>query len=172
MPLMPLMIRTSLTALLFACSTSFPTWAQEASGPAPNIPELKVLNRFTGKWEGQDESGRPTTTATCQWVLGGRFVRQNYQTSNGVEGMIMRGYDPNGRRYVMTMFDSSGTALMLVGQWNEAAKALEMKAPLQDATIVVTMTFPDDDTEMWKIATTDAQGNEVTSVGGKNVRVK
>lgn len=142
-----------------------------AEGPASDVPELKVLDQFVGKWEGTGQDGQKSVSEN-EWTLNGRFIKQEYTTGEKTKGMIMRGYSPGLKKYVMTVFDSTGTALMMLGDLNEETKTLTCSGDLDNGVkLTFTSTFPNSDTEAYTITVT-VNGDVVNEFKGENHRVK
>ncbi len=143
----------------------------DEKGPHPDVPELKELGRLVGNWTGEAANGT-SSKSTIVWTLGGRFVKQEYTSSDGSSGMIMRGFSPSLGKYVMTLFDTNGSALMLTGDWNAANKSLTCSGDLGNGVnIAVRSEFPDDDTETWTI--TVKQGGSIAGeLTGTNRRIR
>lgn len=159
--------------LIWTCLLAFPGMPASAaeSGPHPDFPELQVLHRFVGNWSGEDSQGE-TSQSTTSWTLEGRFVKQEYKSTDGSSGLIMRGHAPSLGKYVMTLFDTNGTALMLTGDWDPARKRLTCQGDLGNGVnITVVSEFPDDETEKWMIAVRQG-GNVVGEVSGTNRKKK
>ena len=142
-----------------------------ADGPASDVPELMVLKQFVGNWEGKDPDGQKTVSET-EWTLNGRFIKQEYSTGEKTKGMIMRGYSLNENKYVMTIFDSSGTAITMSGVWNPETKTLTCSGDLADGIkMTVKSSFPNPDIEAYKIIVT-VDGDVVNEFTGENHRVR
>lgn len=142
----------------------------QGGGPNPGVPELKVLDRMTGKWEGHLPNSDAVIPSTRKWVLDGRFLRHEFSLSTGaISGIIYRGYDQKNNRYVMTFLDSTGNASFLTGHWSSDQKILSYEAS-DDSYFVQKYEsyFPDDKTEQWTIAFRGENGSgEITGTAVK-----
>lgn len=142
-----------------------------ARGPAPDVPELKVLDQFVGRWEAIDPDGQKMVSET-EWTLNGRFVKQNYSDGDDTEGMIMRGYSPSLEKYTMTIFDSNATAVMLLGDWNAESKTLPCVGQLGNGVVMIaTQSFPNPDTEAYSF-TIKLDDQVLNEFQGENRRIK
>lgn len=69
-------------------------------------------------------------SAKHEWILGKRFVRQEYKgkfAGQSFVGQGLVGYDNVKKQYVSTWIDSMGTGVMLAeGSYNAAANQIEM----------------------------------------------
>src|SRR5437763_346362 len=106
--------------------------ADPAPGPAPDVPELKALSHWVGRWDGQltvkPGDGFPGRTATgtsqTEWVHGGRFARQTWTIAAGdgfpeMSGSSMMTYDPQRKAYRGWTFVSTGGVSEATGTWND-----------------------------------------------------
>lgn len=159
-----------------------------AAGPAGDVPELKPLDHYAGRWDStmtvKPNAGLPAGAtakglSTGEWVDGGRFLRQTW-TSDGKGGLpAMTGttimtYDPRQRAYRSWSFISTGSILESRGTWD--AKTQTMTWIGRDAesgqTSTIRATFAADGTETWTIVDTDQDGKVVSDVSGRNTRRK
>ena len=113
----------------------------EAASPNENH---KRLAPFIGTWDvdstSQMDPSQPAEhtkgESTQRWVLGGRFVLQEYTgTMMGMpfEGMGLWGYDNVEKRYVGTWGDSTSTGLMSsAGQYDDSTKSWTMLGSFKD----------------------------------------
>src|SRR4051794_25718281 len=90
--------------LTFFCAVSHEAFSQ---GPA-KPPELKILDRYIGKWkfeivhkpaEWNPKEARVTGTSTNEWVLDGWFQHHRVKDDQGTEGIDIMTYDPRKRTY-------------------------------------------------------------------------
>lgn len=160
------MLRTSL--IMAFCFVAFPLAPVSAAEPA--LPELKPLDRFVGSWTGSVEGTDITSESETEWILGGRFLQQKYSTSAGEEGMILRTYDPNTKKYAQWMFDSNGGVVQQTGTWDAETNTLTVEGQAGGVLVVTKAHFPKPDTEEWSISVQDRDGKVLREFKGKNVR--
>lgn len=114
---------------------------QEAATPGKSHTNLKPL---VGKWKTKvtwwmDPDSAPEVTsgkATRTWVLGSRFVEENYtgkSMGQPFSGRGLYGYDNVGKRYVSTWTDTMTTGIMKsTGSYNMSANTLSWNGQYQD----------------------------------------
>lgn len=106
----------------------------------------KALEPFVGKWTNSakfwmkpgDKAQESTGTNENTWILGGRFLRQDYKGSmNGqpFEGLGITGYDNVRAEYQSIWLDNMMTGIMVAnGNYDAAAKSVntagEMSCPM------------------------------------------
>lgn len=106
----------------------------------------KVLNAFEGTWKAVISSwmapGAPPSmsegTMTNRWVLGGRWLRQEYSGTfmeMPFDGLGYFGHDNIKQQYVGTWMDTMGTGMMVSsGSYDAGAKAFAMTGSFTDPT--------------------------------------
>lgn len=143
-------------------------------GPAADVPELKILDQYSGAWTttGTNSDGKELKgTAISKWVLGGRFQQTNWKSDDkSDEGMILRTYDQQAKKYRSWFFHSQGGAFELTGDWNETTKTFTGKGKLGDGAVTDTAKFPQAGTEEWKLVFTNATGEVTSELKGVNTR--
>lgn len=150
------------------------------NGPAEDVPELKVLNNYAGKWDAaitlkdsQFESGE----IIADWILDGRFLRQTIaikvaNSDKPLRMSTMMSYDPDQQRYRFWRFVSNGNVSESSGTWDAKTKTMTSVGTDHDLTATTTASFAKDGVEDWKIVVKDASGNEVATITGTNTRKK
>ena len=105
----------------------------------------KVLEPMIGSWNVKSTSweapGAPPTqgagTAESSWILGGRFVREDFQGEFGgmkFQGLGYTGYDNFKKKYVGTWMDTMGTMIMVMtGTADPSGKVLSTTSTMDDA---------------------------------------
>ncbi len=130
----------------------------------------RVLKAFEGKWNGKvtctncftGETETSDGTAVSTWILGNRFLRQEWKGNfmgEPFEGISHFGYDNVKQQYVSTWIDSMGTGVMLsTGKYDPAARKFTLTGTFpdpttgKDTTARQVITIVDDNThkmEMW-----------------------
>ncbi len=130
----------------------------------------KVLKAFEGKWNGKvtctncftGETETSDGTAVGTWILGNRFLRQDWKGTfmgEPFEGVSQFGYDNVKQQYVSTWIDTMGTGVMLsTGKYDPATKKFTLTGSFpdpmtgKDTTARQIITLVDDNThkmEMW-----------------------
>lgn len=98
-------------------------------------PEHKLMDGCIGSWKammkmyGMDGNILCTSEATAErkWIMGGRFVQEDYKDGNGFEGTSLMGYDRMKKQYVVIWFDNMGTGFfMSEGNYDKEGKVLTM----------------------------------------------
>ena len=104
----------------------------------------KALEAFVGTWSGEAEfwmdpaapSEKSTGTMVSSWVLGGRWVRQDWAGSmmgQPFTGVGYFGYDNVKKKYIGTWMDSMSTGLLVQeGTYDEKTKSFTMIGTMQD----------------------------------------
>ena len=104
----------------------------------------KVLEPMIGSWNVKSTSweapGAPpqegSGTAEDSWVLGGRFVREDFQGEFGgmkFQGLGYTGYDNFRKKYVGTWMDTMGTTFMVMtGTADPSGKVLTATSTMDD----------------------------------------
>ncbi len=111
-------------------------WAQLA---APGVHH-QSLGPFAGSWHvtvtfWMSPGSEPTVnegTSEVRWVLGGRFLQENFQNTMQMgehtgtfEGLGLTGYDNAKQQYVGTWSDTMSTSIMMwTGQFDESNNVL------------------------------------------------
>jgi hypothetical protein len=157
-------------------------WAEEAEGPNPDVPELKVLDRWVGAWtfefssakaKYQPEAVRATGTETARWTLKGRFLERKATSELG-EGLNLETYDPQRKAYRGWFFGSGGVTVENRGAWDAASKTLTSTPTSLDGGLTGTATtrYIDADHIEWEQVLKDASGAVVLHQQAKWTRRK
>lgn len=108
---------------------------------SPGI-EHTVLNSLEGKWNVSSkfwmkpDAPEETSTATAEisWVLGGRFLKQDYKGSwsgQAFDGMGFLGYDKIKKAYVSIWMDNMMTGIsQSTGQYDAASKTIKAEGSM------------------------------------------
>ena len=156
--------------------------AQDASGPARNVPELKPIDHYAGVWDvyfgdAPIEDRKPDGTATAKWVLQGRFLEQTGDLEPGDNGLefelkTLLTWDAQKKSYRSWTFASTGYAVQADATWDAGTKTMTSVAedPTTGNTITTTARFNEPGVETWKIVTTDRTGRVVGEITGRNVK--
>ena len=109
-----------------------------APGPAhkslePLVGEWNVQARF---WMGGPEPTESKGTATKRWILGGRFLQEDFKgefMAMPFQGLGLTGYDKMKQKYVGVWIDSMGTAMATSeGSADVEGKVLTMSGTMDD----------------------------------------
>jgi hypothetical protein len=138
--------------------------------PDPRISELKVLDQFAGAWTGTQPGTRRKASSNSQWILDGRVLQTNSTLTDGREMLVLRTYDPALRKYVVTIWDSRGMAVILSGDWDPEQKTLTATADAGRSRIRAVWKLIDEDTEQWQIVFADLNGKPLRQLSGTNRR--
>lgn len=112
-------------------------WSRMEQAATPGHAHLR-LSPLVGEWNTETkvwmEPGKAPEVshgrASSQWILGDRFISEEYSGSFGgkpFRGVATLGYDNVSKKYVGSWIDSMGTGMMTSeGQFNQQSNALEM----------------------------------------------
>ena len=109
-----------------------------APGPShkalePMVGEWNVEARF---WMGGPEPTESKGTATKRWILGGRFLQEDFKgefMAMPFQGLGLTGYDKMKQKYVGVWIDSMGTAMSTSeGTADAQGKVLTMSGTMDD----------------------------------------
>jgi hypothetical protein len=104
----------------------------------------KMLEPLTGSWtvtstSWQTPGGPPekgSGTSESSWILGGRFVREDFTGKFGgmdFQGLGYTGYDNFKKKYVGTWMDSMGTMIMVMtGSADPSGKVFALTSTIDD----------------------------------------
>jgi hypothetical protein len=139
----------------------------EAIGQASDVPELKVLDRWSGDWifeatfektKSQPEGGHFTGTMATKWSLRNRWLESKAVT-DVVEALVLQTYDLQKRAYGCWMHISEGGTVEFIGTWDAASNTLTYKpAHAGGPNASATMKFVDADHAEWELMEKDASG--------------
>jgi hypothetical protein len=140
------------------------------NGPDRRISQLQVLDQFAGTWTGTQPGTKRKVQAQSEWILGGRVLQTKLQLTDGREMLILRTYDPGLKKYVATIWDSQGMAMILSGDWNPQEKSLSVATEAGNLRIRADWKLEDENTEHWQVVFADANGKELRKTTGTNRR--
>ena len=110
-------------------------------------PSHKLLEMFAGEWEStisfrSEPGARPDVSkgrSSIRWVLGDRFLQEDFQGEAGGErfqGMGVMGYDNGARQFKFVWIDSLNTAIAVSsGRYVPDRNMFEMKSEVYDPLI-------------------------------------
>jgi hypothetical protein len=103
-------------------------------------PELAVLGRFVGTWDGEvvtkpavwtPKEVRENIVEVHEMVLDGWYLQGRAMTPEGeMRAILMSTYDPIKRTYRIWRFSPGGLGEELTGQWDEATATLTIPTDL------------------------------------------
>jgi hypothetical protein len=141
--------------------------AQPATGQAPDVPELKVLDRLAGDWvvewslektKSQPEGGHFTGTMIAKWSLRNRWLASNFVT-DVMEALVLQTYDLQKRAYACWAHAADGGTIAFIGTWDSASNTLTYKpAHADELNASATMKFVDADHSEWGFTIKDPSG--------------
>jgi hypothetical protein len=169
------------TAVVICAGFVF-TLSDEGGAQPPAKPaELKVLERFIGKWkfemiakpaEWTPKEMRTVGTTTNEWVLDGWFQHHKVKDDQGERIDVMT-YDPRKKTYRSWSFDSNGYANEMTGDWDEKSKTLTTQGDFGNGiTAVAKMLFIDNDNREVNLVAKDVKGKIYLDIRGKLSRQK
>jgi len=166
--------------LLICASLALAVPPHGSAQPPAKPPELKVLERFIGKWkfemiakraESTPKETRYSGVSTNEWVLDGWFQHHKVKHDAGAEGIDILTYDQRKKAYRSWSFDSFGFSTELSGDWDEKTQTLTTKGDLgDDATVVSAMKFLDKDNREIHYVAKDKTGKVFLDIRGKLTR--
>ena len=131
-----------MTRLLFLLAAlAHPTWAQDApnpTGPAPATPCASEEHRQFDFWLGQwtvTAGDQPAGANRIEKRHGGCVLAEHWTSARGnFSGSSFNIYDSASGRWHQTWVDSSGTLLLLDGQFTNGQMVLAGTRPGADGT--------------------------------------
>jgi hypothetical protein len=167
-----LMIRLSAFVTTFI-AISFSVGIADDTKPNASSEELRRLDAFLGKWRvtlnGNTEL--QTSTSHVEWILGGRFLRDQYTTHDGKQGMILRTFDPESNEFQVWTFTEDGSQYQ-TGKWSSTEKELKVVGKRGDHKVVTIAAFKNEDTIEWTVGVVDSAGKIVEQYEGVNYRIR
>jgi hypothetical protein len=170
--------------LALATLTGRAVAAEDAATTKPSglSPELKVLHRFVGNWQGATTEWIPrrfrgSVTMSCESILGGRFTLTKVVRSNGDFCIWVNTYDRTLRRYRKWKFDGGidwrAAGQEAEGKWDDKTKTMTWRGDLgHDRTSVETVRYLEDNTVKWSLGTRQHDDDVVLQMAAKYARVK
>jgi hypothetical protein len=162
--------------------------AEPPAGPAKDVPELAVLDHWTGTWDGtltiKPNEGVPKGVqskgfAKAEWIEGGRFLRQTWSVEPadgwpGLSGTTIMTYDVRQKTYRSWNFLSNGFTSETKGTWSEKNRTMTWtgRDAESGATGETVATFAQEGVESWRIVEKDRDGKVVAETTGMNTRRK
>jgi len=172
----PVVLTVSIPATILSCQVNA---ADDVSaGPAPEVPELQILNQYAGQWE-DEITGRPDVkrTETGEWVLKGRFLRQSWSTESDdgappANGITFMTFDTERKTFRSWAFLATGSVIENEGGWDATTKTFTWGHRVIDSseTVITKASFVDPAIQSWSIVKTDSHGKVVREVVGRNIR--
>ena len=152
-----------------------------AAEPAKSKPnELKVLERLLGTWNSESVNrvaewtpveARAKGVLAREWVLGGRFLQEKGNHSNG-DSVVMFSFDDEKKLYRSWFFHSDGNTTETKGQWDEGTLTFTFVSDLNGMKNTSTIKFIDKDTHIWTAVVKDSKGTVFYNGEGKCTRRK
>jgi hypothetical protein len=170
-----------LSLLLFG----FPVLAADPPGPAKEVPELKPLANYVGKWSTESTlkfEGQPETSfkgqGAAEWIHDGRFVRQSWTIDGtkempGLNGSVIFTYDVEKKTYRGWNFMSNGFFSQSEGTFDPKTRTFTWTAHgSAGETTITKASFAEEGKEKWTIVTTDRAGKVLMDMRGTSTRRK
>lgn len=171
--------RKNLKVSDFEMKAKQPAARRDGIGPRADIPQLKVLNHFAGRWVEEVTIGDDTVTARgkAEWVLGGTHLRSEFEIDT--EGakthhMAVMGWDPVRETYVSYMFSNSGAPVVFRGRWDADTKTFRQSSFPDRSGITThsTSKVVDDDEIQWTVVMKDQSGEVTGTLTGVDRRAR
>lgn len=152
-----------------------------AADPTPNSPELRVLDRFVGTWEGQSATARAQWTPkpseskgsvnTIRWTLNGQYLEDRGRNPDKSEYLGVWTYDPRLKIYRVWYFLPGAIVLQFPAQWNESAQAFKGTVDIGNGvTMTTTHRFVSKDAYEWSYVAKDRSGKLYLDMQGRHRR--
>jgi hypothetical protein len=166
---------------VFLTLIAIPSGTRSADAP-PDGPEQAVLDKCVGKWRNtykvpkaewtpQEKSG--TADVSAVRAVGGRFVEEKSEHSDGTSTMRVLTYDPQRKCYRGWYFSSAGQTAETTGKWDGDSKTMTWTSVGEAAfTTTVVNRFVDDDHANWDVTVKDGTDTTLFRMEGTSVRVK
>ncbi len=141
-------------------------------------PELKILHKFVGNWQGSTTEWTPERfsgplTTSCRSILGGQFTLTKVMASNGNGYISVSTYDGTFRGYRKWRFGWRGLGQEAEGTWDDKTRTMTWRSDLgHGETSVETVRYLEDKTVKWSVITRYDSGNIPLQMAGKYARVK
>lgn len=167
------MTRQNAAILLVLCAMLVTPRASDSADKQPDrtAGAIDRLNAFVGTWKVTLKGNADaSTTSEVEWILGGRFLRDEYTTHDGKQGLILRTYDEHSQEYRVWTFTEDGSQYQS-GQWNSETNELKVVGQRGNGKVVTIATVKDDNTIEWAIGVVDAEGKTIEYYEGLNSRV-
>ncbi len=197
-------------ACVLACLPAFAVGAQEAKSIAPAVPSADmqaqmakakelgapganhaVLKSIEGTWmvtsrmwmKPGDAPQESAGTSMMVWILGGRFLQQQFKSNwmgQSFEGIGYIGYDNVKKAYVSVWMDSMSTGIFQsTGQYDAVTKTLRdagtFSCPMtgeKERPFRAEWRFVDNDHHIYSMFMKDSAGKEFKSMELHYTRVK
>jgi hypothetical protein len=146
--------------------------------PSRLSPELKILRRFVGNWQGSTTGWTPRRfrgplTTSCESILGGRFTLTKVMASNGNSCIWVSTYDGTLREYRKWRFGWRGVGQEAKGKWDDKTRTMTWRSDLGHGdTSVETVRYLEDNTVKWSVVTRDDSDDILLQMAGKYAPVK
>jgi len=168
--------RHSTAALLIPFSVILLTLsaAQRTDDPpkaSPKPPELQLLHRWVGTWDGEftDLRTQEVGKSTSRWemVLDGRFLQGKLESPRR-ETLVMMTYDPEDRVYRVWSFSSTGRSGHGTGRWDEKSMTMTWDGKGRGVegpeTSILIEHWLDEDTREVNNTIKDAEGKVIADI--------
>jgi hypothetical protein len=169
-----------ITGVIVIVLSLGPQGNRSEQGWNKEIPELAVLDQWTGSVESRSETPSVRTgSARGVWTVDGRFMRQDWTIDPAGDaprfsGSALMTYDPAGKVYRSWSFQSNGVVVESEGKWDESKRTLTWisKPTSEGTTVETTAQFAGDGSERWKIVIKDRAGEPIFETTGRNTPPK
>jgi hypothetical protein len=172
----PVVLTVSIPATVLSCQLQ--PDHDVAQGPAPDVPELKLLDHYAGQWE-DEIAGRPDMRRSelGEWILEGRFLRQTWSTESGdgspsAHGITLMTFDPQRQVYRSWAFLATGSVIENEGLWDPVTKTFTWGHSVANKAerVITKASFTEKATQSWSIVKTDEHDKVLREVSGRSVR--
>jgi len=168
-------MRSSTFALVLVVTTLLPACLLAEDAPKRS-PELQVLDRFIGEWDGEavvKGTGEKTKSVEHRkWSRAGKFVlSENWDESaqNKRESHFLMSFDSKTNQY-RSCFINEEFTVPLLGTWDETSKTMRWKSSDVPFKHDVIDRFVDKDHVEWTMKVVSPEGDVVLEIIGKQTR--
>lgn len=149
----------------------------------PKPPELKVLERFVGTWDGDvvmkpavwtPKEVREKTVEVNELVMDGWFLQGSSKTRDGkTHAILMNTFDPVQKTFRIWRFVPGGSCKELSGKWDEATSTLTITSELGNGiTSKAAFHLIDKDHREYHVVAKDGDGKVYLDMHGTVTRRK
>lgn len=149
--------------------------------PSGRPPRTSPLHRFVGSWRGpvtvEAGSGKPTTYTQenrFAWTLGGVFLEERGNGSNGSSFVGLWAFDARTGKYLAHYFLApAGNVVALRHEWVEAKQTFVGNAELGGGVqMLAEDRFTSADAYEWSVTIQDAKGTLLQRMRGRAQRIR
>jgi len=143
--------------------------AQPAPGAACQEAQYRQFDFWIGSWDVYGPAGKKVGESRIESFAGGCGVAEFWSATNGVSGRSLNMYDAGDKAWHQVWVDSSGSRLLLDGQWRDGAMVLGAGAGAARQQVRWSRNADGSVRQHWQ-STTDGGATWSTTFDGKYVK--